>query len=57
MRASTVFLILMLILSLSDDCVIDDSLKKAVSVLGGRLTDLELLVQKMRAHTSAEGEI
>jgi len=37
-----------------DDCVVDDSLKQAVSVLGGRLTDLELLVQRMRAHASPE---
>lgn len=39
----------------ADDCVVDDSLKEAVTVLGGRLTDLELLVQKMRAHISPEG--
>lgn len=33
----------------------DDSLQQVVSVLGGRLTDLELLVQKMRAHLTPEG--
>ncbi|CAO3696072.1 unnamed protein product [Umbelopsis ramanniana] len=32
----------------------DDSLQQVVSVLGGRLTDLELLVQKMRAHLTPE---
>jgi RNA12 protein len=38
-----------------DDYKGDESLQQVVSVLGGRLTDLELLVQKMRAHLTPEG--